>query len=91
MLFSVLFYIYFQLVYDEGVPFRSISIFYFLFAIISILLFTFILPPYTITSERLEAINMNSSGNLKSSYKSPAKDEVSNNNSNNNDTTIIFF
>ena len=33
-----------------------IYIFYFLFAIISILCFTFILPPYVITSERLNSL-----------------------------------
>ena len=64
--------------YDEGVPLRSINIFYYLLAIVTILVFTFILPPYTITTERLDAMKMNTSGNSQLSHKTSAKDEVSN-------------
>ena len=42
--------------YDAGVPLRWIFLFFFAFAITSILVFTFILPPHTITTERLELL-----------------------------------
>lgn len=45
-----------KLVYDAGIPLRTIAIFYFTFAIGAMFLFTFILPPNTITSERIEAM-----------------------------------
>ncbi|CAB4006085.1 Hypothetical predicted protein, partial [Paramuricea clavata] len=74
---SAIVLLFFKLVYDGGVPLRSINICYYLSAIILILLFTFILPPCTITSERLEAINVYGSVNAISStsHESPAKHE----------------
>ena len=59
----------FQLLYEAGVSLQSIIISYFLLAIISTVTFTFILPPFTITSEAITE-----SGNAK---ETSAKPEVS--------------
>ncbi|XP_028400968.1 solute carrier family 43 member 3-like isoform X2 [Dendronephthya gigantea] len=54
---SAIVLLFFKLVYDAGVPLRSINIFFYIFAIVAILIFTFILPSFTITSERIREIN----------------------------------
>ena len=47
----------FQLVHDAGVSLHLIVIVYFIFAVTSILMLTFILPPHSITLERLQDIS----------------------------------
>ena len=60
--------------HDSGVSFRAINIFYFLLAITVVLVFTFVLPPFVITSDRVNALNGDENDEL--SHDSCARDEV---------------
>ena len=60
--------------YDSGASLRAINIFYFLLAITAILVFTFVLPPFVITSECIKALNRDENEEL--SHDSCARDEV---------------